>query len=292
MRVGFLGPEGTFSHQALLARAPEGAEPVALPDNHAVVVAVQTGEVDASVAPIESAREGAVAAVLDALAFDAPDVRVVAEQVLPVRHCLVARSSVELSAVRTVASHPQALAQCAGWLRERLPHAATLAATSTADAIRAMPADAAIGTRLAAERYGGVVLAEGIEDDPANATRFVWLSREPLAAPVPAPVRSSVLFWGSDADSSPGWLVRCLSEFAFRGVNLTKIESRPLRSRLGHYLFHVDLDGDVTGGPGADAVDALRAHCESVRVLGSYAVAGSAVPSATVRRGHGSPGST
>jgi prephenate dehydratase len=298
VRVGFLGPEGTFSHQALLASAgPVAAdEAVPLPSNHDVVVAVQEGRVDAAVAPIESAREGAVAAVLDALVFDAPDVHVIGEQVLPVVHCLAARPGVGLADVRTIASHPQAIAQCAGFLRRVLPKAATIAATSTADAIRSLTvegvsevvADAAIGTRLAAERYGAEVLREGIEDDPDNATRFVWLSRTPVVAEAGARGgKTSVLFHGPDGDATPGWLVRCLSEFAFRGVNLTKIESRPLRSQLGHYLFHVDLDGRVEDAPVAAALDALRAHCAEVRVLGSYAVADPPVRPATLRGGHG-----
>lgn len=302
MRVGFLGPAGTFSHQALLAASAyaEADEAVPLASNHDVVVAVQDGRVDAAVAPIESAREGAVAAVLDALVFDAPDVHVVGEQVLPVVHCLAARPGIALADVRTIASHPQAIAQCAGFLRRELPQVATIAATSTADAIRSLTAgggevvaDAAIGTRLAAERYGAAVLREGIEDDPDNATRFVWLSRTPApAATGGAPGKTSVLFHGPDGDTSPGWLVRCLSEFAFRGVNLTKIESRPLRLQLGHYLFHVDLDGRVEDAPVTAALEALRAHCAEVRVLGSYGVADPPVRSATIRGDHGGLHST
>lgn len=295
-RVGFLGPEGTNAHEALRAAASAAdAEPVPLATNHDVVVAVQTGSVDAAVAPIESAREGAVAAVLDALAFDAPDVEIVGEQVQPIRYVLAAQPGTALDDVRTVASHPQALAQCAGWLRAHLPDAATLAATSTADAVRSVvttPGAAAIGTRLAAERYGAAVLAEALEDDPENATRFVWLARGPRPRDPARPAKTSVLFHAPDSDTAPGWLVRCLSEFAFRGVNLTKIESRPLRSQLGHYLFHVDLDGHREDAPVAEAVAALRTHGASVRVLGSYPVAASAARSGTVPDGHGSVHST
>jgi prephenate dehydratase len=134
---------------------------------------------------------------------------------------------------------------------------------------------AALGTLRAAELYGATVLAEAIEDEPGNATRFVWLARQ-AAAPTPAagaPAKTSLSFWGT-GDDSPGWLVRCLSEFAFRGVNLTKIESRPLRARLGHYRFFVDCQGAAADGPVAEAVAGLRTHCEQVRILGTYPAAG------------------
>jgi hypothetical protein len=149
-----------------------------------------------------------------------------------------------------------------------------------ADAVRTVAASdapwAAIGTRLAASLYGARVLRDGIEDDPDNATRFVWLAH--AGAPPPASTASardwktSIVFAGA-GDASPGWLVRCLSEFAFRGVNLTKIESRPRRRQLGHYLFLADLQGRADERPVADAIAGLHAHCEEVRVLGTYPAA-------------------
>lgn len=275
MRVGYLGPEGTFSHEALLAFGDPADEAVPLANNHDVVVAVQEGRVDRAIAPIENSHEGAVSATLDALAFDAPGVVVTGEEVMAIHHQLVAAGPIELSAIGEVLSHPQPLAQCAATLRRIVPQATPVTATSTADAVRAVVAAggarAAIGTATAARSYGAHVLADGIEDEPGNQTRFVWLAREgeQVVAPGPSPGRTSLLFHGSD-DNSAGWLVGCLSEFASRDVNLTKIESRPLRSALGHYIFHVDLDG----GPGdpavAEAVDALRVRCQEVRVLGSY----------------------
>jgi prephenate dehydratase len=187
-----------------------------------------------------------------------------------------------------VLSHPQGLAQCAGALRRLAPGARPVAVASTAGAVeRAVrePGVGAIGTRTAAERYGAAVLAADIEDQPDNATRFVWLAPAGTA-PAGTPTKSSLVFHGA-GDASPGWLVRCLSEFAFRGVNLTRIESRPLRSVLGHYLFHLDLDG-APGQPAVDdAVEALRAHCEEVRVLGAYEAASSAGAVATLPSGHG-----
>ena len=116
------------------------------------------------------------------------------------------------------------------------------------------------------------MLADGVEDEPGNATRFVWLARAPIEHDPSRPAKTSLAFWGSD-DDSPGWLVRCLSEFAFRGVNLTKIESRPLRAQLGHYRFFVDCEGDARDEAVAAAVAGLHAHCERVHVLGSYPAA-------------------
>jgi prephenate dehydratase len=283
VRTGYLGPEGTFSHEALLAAGlPEGeVDAVPLASIHDVVVAVQSGEVRRGIVPIENALEGAVTATLDALTFDAPDVVLTGELVLAVHHLLLARDEQPLDGLEVVVSHPQPLAQCARTLRTLAPQATQVVATSTAQAVRDVMAEggarAAIGTAAAARVYGAHVLAEGLEDDPSNVTRFVWLARAgdgeavPPAAPG-APARTSLVFHG-DGDGRAGWLVRCLSEFAFRGVNLTKIQSRPLRSALGHYLFHVDLEGRADDPEVAEALAALATHCETVRILGTYAVA-------------------
>jgi prephenate dehydratase len=239
---------------------------------------VEQGSIDRALVPIENALEGGVPATLDALAVDASDVAIVGEAVLAIRNCLVARDDLPLDAIAVVLSHPQPLAQCARFLRAELAQAQVRATTSSADAVRTV-ADtaepwAALGTRSAAERYGCRVLREGVDDDPDNATRFVWLGRagaEPVGDGAGG-WKTSVVFAGA-GDLQPGWLVRCLSEFAFRGVNLTKIESRPRRGRLGHYLFHVDMDGRVDDPAVRDALEALHAHCEVVRLLGSYPAA-------------------
>jgi prephenate dehydratase len=240
-------------------------------------MAVQEGAVDRALVPIENALEGAVRPTLDALAGEARDVVIVGEAVLPIRTCLIAATGTEQRDIAVVLSHPQPLGQCAGFLRRVLPRAEVRAATSTADAVRSVAEHggswAALGPRRAAERYGATVLAEGIDDDPDNATRFVWLA--PPGTPPDAgdgPWKTSLVFSGA-GDAAPGWLVRCLSEFAFRGVNLTRIESRPLRARLGHYVFHVDCDGAADAPPVAGALEALRAHCDQIRLLGSYPAA-------------------
>lgn len=274
MRIAYLGPAGTFSEEAARAATrAEGADLLPEPTIADAIAAVAAGRADEAIVPIENSIEGSVAQTLDTLA-DRDDVTIVAEQVLPVSHLLVAARALELGAVRRVVSHPQPLGQCAHWLREHVPAAELVAAASTADAVREVAAAAgepwaAIGTRRAAELYDGTVLAEGIEDVAGNETRFVWVA--PAGTPTDAPRKTSIVFWGA-GDDTPGWLVRCLSEFAFRGVNLSKIESRPMRGRLGHYRFFVDLEQPEGADAAREAVAALRAHCEDVRVLGSYPV--------------------
>ena len=269
MKAAYLGPQGTFSEEALLATAPPGAEPLPLATVDAVVRAVAEGTADRGIVPIESAAEGSVDATLDALA--ASPVTIVREVVRPISHALIARSAVPLEHITTVASHPQALAQCAAFLRAELPWASPMAWSSTAEAVLETAARpepwAAIGTARAAELYGCVVLREGIEGRAGNETRFVWIA--PAGTPVDGAAKTSLVFWGAGA-GEPGWLVRCLSEFAFRGLNLTRIESRPRKDRLGHYLFFVDLEGGLGDERVAAAIDGLRAHCDEVRVLGSY----------------------
>ena len=279
MRVGYFGPPGTFTEEALRASAPEGVEAVPFPTIRATVMAVAEGAVERAVVPIENALEGSVDATLDALAVDAPEVVIVDEVVRPISHCLIGIAGATLDAIEVVSSHPHALGQCTRFLRERLPHA-QLAPTegSTAEAVRAVveagdPTRAAIAPRLAAELYGAQVLAEGIEDDPGNQTRFVWLARAGAAVDARGDAwKTSVVFWGG-GDEAPGWLVRCLSELAFRGVNMTRIESRPRRMGLGHYMFFVDLEGHAEAPAVAEALRGLATHCEGLRTLGTYPAA-------------------
>jgi prephenate dehydratase len=271
MRVGYLGPAGTYTEEALRASSPAGVEEVPYPTIYDTVMAVHDREVDRAVVPIENALEGAVAVTLDTLALEATDVRIVAEVVHPIHHCVVAARDLDLADVERVISHPQATAQCRRFLRERLAGAELVVAPSTADAVVSVrdssePA-VALGSRLAAELYGCRVLAADVEDHPDNVTRFVWLAAEADGAQPGS--KTSVVFWGG-GDQSPGWLVHALQELADRGVNLTRIESRPRRTLLGHYMFFIDLEGGAGEPTVAEALAALRGHVEELRVLGSY----------------------
>jgi prephenate dehydratase len=279
MRAGYFGPPGTFTEEALLSSAPDGVVPVPLPTIHATIAALADGSVRRCVVPIENALDGSVDATLDALAVDFEDLVIVDEVVRPITHYLVAADALALDEIEVVTSHPQALGQCRRFLRNELAQARRqIADGSTADAVRQVTTPgherwAAIGTRLAAELYGATVLREAIEDQAGNETRFVWLARrgdEPRIASQRR--KTSVVFWGG-GDATPGWLVRCLSELAFRGINLTRIESRPRRMGLGHYMFFVDLEGAADAPTVAEALAALESHCEGLRTLGSYPAA-------------------
>jgi prephenate dehydratase len=280
VRVAFLGPEGTFSEEALLA-SPHGeaAEPVPQATIFDCVMAVQEGAADRALVPIENSLEGSVNATIDALVFEAHDVAIVGELVHAIRHCLIGHDEIELDAIERVLSHPQASGQCRRFLRERLPQAEVVPADSTADAVRIVAREehpwAALGPRLAAELYGGRVLLDGVEDRPDNETRFALLARSGNDESAPGPIgggwKTSIAFWG--LPDAPGSLVSALQEFAGRGVNLSRIESRPRRQGLGRYIFFADLEGHVSEPPIAEALAAIEASAETLRILGCYPAA-------------------
>jgi prephenate dehydratase len=289
-RVGYLGPAGTFSEEALYASArPDSFEPVALATIYDTVLAVRSAQVRWAVVPIENSLDGSVTVTLDLLADEHGDLEIVGEAPLAVRHSLIAAAPIELGEIDTVLSHPMVPGQCTRFLRDELAHARVQPASSTAEAVRlvsasGVPGQAALGTRLAADIYGATVLREGVQDRDDNVTRFVWLARARAGPPRESHAQSSpplcrtndadgwktsVVFWGPGAER-PGWLVRCLDEFARRSINLTKIESRPRRAALGHYMFFVDLQGRTEEPAIAQALQGLGSLCEQVRILGSY----------------------
>ncbi len=292
-RVGYLGPAGTFSEEALLASAATDAvAPVALASIYDTVTALRRNQVRWAIVPIENSLEGSINVTLDLLAGEARDVEIVGEALLRVSHALIAASEMPLREIDTVITHPQVPGQCTSLLRGELAAARVLPASSTAEAVRAVVADgrqgqAAIGTELAARIYGGTVLRARVEDRGDNETRFVWLARAgdeqtdktraqvmepPLRDAATEEWKTSLVFWGVGADR-PGWLVRCLDALARRDINLTKIESRPRRERMGSYMFFADLTGRVEDAPVAEAIAEIRASCEQVLVLGSYRAA-------------------
>jgi prephenate dehydratase len=290
-RVGYLGPAGTFSEEALLADAEiDTVEPLALASIYETVMSLRRGAVEWAIVPIENSLDGSISVTLDLIADEVAHVEIVGETLLRVRHSLIAPEPIKLEEIDTVLTHPQVPGQCERFLREELAHARVLPADSTAEAVRTVVeggvrGTAALGTVLAAGIYGGTVIRESVEDRADNETRFAWLARVARAGQRPDPPlrprggeswKTSIVFWGAGAES-PGWLVRCLDEFASREINLTKIESRPRREQMGHYMFFVDLAGRVGDAPVAEAIAAAKAQCEHVRVLGSYPAARAAV---------------
>jgi prephenate dehydratase len=276
VKVAFLGPPGTFSEDALLAAVGE-QEIEAIPSAsvYDAIIAVREGTADRAFVPFENSIEGAVTATLDTLAFDADGLTLVGEYDLPIRHCLIAREELPLERIEVVVSHPQPSAQCARFIRENLPQAEVRAASSTAEAVRTVANSsepwAALGAESAARLYGAAVLRAGVEDEADNITRFVWVAREGTRPAGSGPWRTSLVF-SELGEDHPGALVDALKVFSDAEVNLTRIESRPLRRGLGRYQFFLDIEGAVEEEPLPSAIDALRAKAETVRVLGSWPI--------------------
>ncbi len=280
MRYGYLGPAGTFTEAALRAISTEaGDEHVAFPSVGAALAGVRAGDVDGAIVPMENSIEGSVNATLDEMAAGQPLV-IAREVVLPVAFALLARPGTALAAVRRVTTHPHAEAQCRAWLAATLPGVRVVPAASTAAAAQtvadaASGFDAAIAAPLAAQHYGLDVLADGIQDADAH-TRFVLLvppGRPP--APTGADKTTLVAFMKQDRT---GALLEILEQFATRGVNLTRIESRPVGAGLGNYCFSIDCEGHVADARVGEALMGLHRVCADVRFLGSYARADQQAP--------------
>jgi len=277
MRVAYLGPAGTFTEDALrqATSGGDGFEPLRTSSVHEAILAVERGEADRALVPFENSIEGSVRPTLDALAHDAASVTIVGEYDHPVAPGLIARPGTREVDVRVVISHPQPLAQCARFIREHLPGAETRAASSTAEAVRLISESnepwAALGSRSAAELYACEVLRGDVADEPGNVTRFVWIAPAGTEPGAGGTWKTSLVF-SELGEDHPGALVDALREFSSREVNLTRIESRPLRQELGRYMFFIDLEGAASDEPVAAAIEGLRAKAESVRILGSYPV--------------------
>lgn len=273
--IGYLGPPGTFTEAALAAMPTAvGGQPEPFASVEAVLEAVRTGTVAAGVVPIENSLEGPVTTTLDSLANGDTPLRIVEEWALPVRFALLTRPGSELADIRQVATIPIAAAQCRRWLKRRLPRAALIAASSTAGAAAGLQGtdpvtyQAAISPAVAADHYGLQVLADDIGDNPDATTRFVMVRRAgPLPEPTGADKTTLMLFIHKD---HAGALLEILTEFAVRGVNLTRIESRPTRRQLGDYYFSIDCEGHVAEARVGEALTGLRRVCADVRFLGSY----------------------
>ena len=280
MRVGYLGPPGTFAEEALLELAgPAGdLEAVAFPSVVDCFRAVRMGEVPEVLVPIENSIEGSVNQTLDQLVAGDVALHIRAEVIQPIRHHLIARQPLAPADLTRVLSHPHATAQCQHWLRANAPRAEIVAANSTAEAVRTVSgADepwAAISTLRAADLYGCLVMARDIEDIEDNSTRFVLLGREPAPAVGTGRFRTSIVC-ALERDR-PGALLAILQEFAMRAVNLSKLESRPTKTGLGSYIFYIDIDGSRERDLPVDAaITAIEQQgVARVTFLGSYPAGG------------------
>jgi prephenate dehydratase len=273
VRTGFLGPHGTFAEEALLTQADLAAgESVPFRDVPHVITAVERGEVDVGLVPIENSIEGSITVTLDTLAFDTK-LLVQREVDLPVSLHLCAPKGTKLRDITTVVSHPNPLGQTRMWMAKHLPDAVTVAANSTAEAARQVARSrrkgmASIGTREGAANAGLQILASDIEDHPENQTRFVLVGYG-VPAPTGHDKTSVVCFQRQDR---PGSLLAILQEFAARAINITKLESRPTKRDLGDYCFFIDFEGHVDDELVADALRSLAAKQAKVKFLGSYPV--------------------
>jgi prephenate dehydratase len=266
-RLAFLGPPGTFSEEAALRYDPH-AQMLPFASVAAVAAAVDSGMADEGIVAIENSLEGSVNDTLDALLQESR-LAIRRELVLPIEHCLLARPGLSADAVKVIFSHPQALGQCRRFVERCFPKAQVEAALSTAAAVEEVMARedaAAIATRRAAEIYGAAVLANAIQDNQANKTRFVVLGTsdaEPTGRD-----KTSIAF--TVAHDQPGTLVGVLREFSERRVNLTRIESRPTKEELGVYIFWVDMEGHRSEPVLAEVLEKVREKSFFFKVFGSY----------------------
>jgi prephenate dehydratase len=270
LRVGYLGPEGSFSHEAV--STIDDVDAIACDSLTDLLGAVADGTLDQGLVPLENAIEGTVSATIDGLVFD-HDLVIEREIVIPIRLHLLARPGVALGDVTKVRSYVHALAQCRGFLHSL--DATVEQTTSTSQAAREVAESvqpwAAVASSLAGELFGLVSLASEIEDHPGNATRFVLVGRDVVAAPTGHDRTTIVCF--QDADR-PGSLYGILGRFAARDINLTKLESRPTKRGLGDYCFVIEFEGHVADDVVADCLVDLQAHLARVKFLGSYPVTG------------------
>lgn len=282
-RWAYLGPAGTFAEAALRSIPEAPSDPLPAGSVADALALLRGDVVDRALVPFENSVEGSVPTTLDELAGGEP-LQVVGEVLLPVSFALLVRPGATLADVRSVATHPHAEAQCRRWLAGFLPDARVSSAASTADGARLVAEgvhDAAVAAPVAAERYGLELLVDGIQDNEGAVTRFVVVSRPGEIPTATGADRTTLVAY--IADDHPGALLELLTEFAVRGVNLTRIESRPTGAGLGRYCFSIDAEGHVSDARVGEALSALHRVCEDVRFLGSYPRADAVEP--TTRTG-------
>lgn len=288
VRLAYLGPEGTFAEEALRRLAPD-AEGLPAANIPAALNAVRNGEADGAVVPLENSLEGAIATTLDEFAWGEP-LLITAEVLLPVRFSLLARPDTTLNQIKRIYSHPAALTQCRGYISRELPDAVVVAAPSTAGAAQEValpgsPYDAAIAAPIAGQHYGLTEIASDIGDRTDTMTRFVQVARPGTPSEPTGSDRTTLVVFL--ADDHPGALLEMLTEFSVRGVNLTRIESRPTGDGIGRYFFHFDFEGHIADARVGEAVSGLHRICGEVRFLGSYPRADGVSPQ--IKRGTADP---
>lgn len=266
-RIAYFGPQGTFTEQAARGLAAVDDELVPAATIPLALTAVRAGAADAACVPVENSVEGPVTATLDGLG-ESDSLVAVAEAILPVHFSVLTRADVEK--IRTVASHPHALAQVRHWLETNLPDARPVATSSTAAAAVAVDAgefDAAVTAPVAVEHYPLRVLATGVADIVDARTRFLLVRRPGLLPVRTGADRTSIVV---STPNRTGTLAELLTELAFRGINLTKLDARPTKDNFGEYHFFIDFEGHVAEPRIGDALAALRRRCRDVRFLGSH----------------------
>ncbi|GAB3262142.1 prephenate dehydratase [Alteromonas gracilis] len=273
LRFAFLGPAGTFTEQALRTLpAADGADLVPCTTVSLALDEVRAGRADGAMVPIENSIEGSVSITLDELASGEP-LQIVREVAVPVQFTLVAAGVTTPDRVRVIGTHPHAAAQTRAWVAEHAPQAVVVPAASTAAAAEAVAGghtdwDAAICAPLAATTYGLTTIADGIGDNPDAQTRFVLVSRPGPGEPPTGADKTTLVAY--IRDDHAGALLELLEEFQLRGVNLSRIESRPTGVGLGRYCFSIDCEGHVGDARVAEALMGLKRNCADVRFLGSY----------------------
>lgn len=268
LTIAYLGPQGTFTEAAAKKRFGSAIQELSCATIDEVFRAVASGTAHYGMVPVENSSEGAVGRTLDLLMQST--LQVCGEVILPIHQCLLGQHK-ELSAIKSVYSHPQSLGQCQGWLNTNLQHAARIPAASNAEAARLAaenPHSAAIAGNQAAALFGLKVLAENIEDDASNTTRFLVLGNQQVA-----PSGKDKTSLAMSTANRPGAVHDLLVPLARHGVSMTKLESRPARSGLWEYVFFMDIEGHQADAGVAAALAELRQVAAFVKVLGSYPVA-------------------
>lgn len=270
IKYAYLGPAGTFTETALLKIAKSDDQLIAYANVTAALDAVRAGECEKALVPIENSIEGVVARTLDELAIGEPLV-ITAEATLPVSFALMALKDMDITKIKSIATHPHAEAQCRGFIAKNYPTAGIIESSSTAAAAKGLSKgeyDGAIAASSAAEKYGLKIIAENIGDNKAALTRFVLVQKSGVTPVATGRDRTCLAVF--IAIDHAGALLEILNEFAKHQVNLTFIQSRPTGVGLGHYHFFIDVQGHIDDQPISAAIAGLRQICEDIRFLGSY----------------------